>query len=83
MPQQASHRPTPLLCVLRRRYNGTFNHPSRHQELPAVFLTRSLDTLVFYAGADPWTGGEMTRVQPGPGNKCESAGMFLVHGGPL
>jgi hypothetical protein len=51
------------------RYLGSHDHPPRHQELPAVFLNRSLGQLVIYEGAAPWTGGELKRLQPGWPNK--------------
>jgi hypothetical protein len=46
-------------------YNGNVSHPARHQELPAFFVDRKLDTLVLYDGAAPWTSGALTRLQPG------------------
>lgn len=41
-------------------YSGEKSHAARHQELPAVFVTPKLDTLVF-VGADK----KLARVQPG------------------
>lgn len=46
-------------------YAGAQAHPVTHQELPAVFLDGALDTLYFYAGDRPWTGGALTAKQPG------------------
>jgi hypothetical protein len=50
----------------RMTYTGTTAHRARHQELPAVFVNPRFDTLVYCAqGADPWTGADLTRRQPG------------------
>ena len=46
-------------------YNGDVSHSARHQELPAFFVDRKLDTLVLYDGAAPWTAEPLTRLQPG------------------
>lgn len=53
----------------RLTYTGTKSHAPRHQELPALFVTPKLDTLVF-AGAD----GKLTRLQPGFPNEYVKLG---------
>lgn len=53
----------------RFTYSGTKSHAPRHQELPAVFLDASLDTLVAYDGPSPWTNGAVTKREPGPTNE--------------
>jgi hypothetical protein len=35
-------------------HTGGDTHPPRIQELPAVFLNRSMSQLVFYDGPEPW-----------------------------
>lgn len=50
-------------------YDGTIAHAPRHQELPAVFLDASLDTLVTYNGDAPWTNEPVTRLTPGQTNE--------------
>ncbi len=47
------------------RYRGTEVHPMRSQEVPATFINPAYDTMVIYEGDQPWTGGELTRSQPG------------------
>jgi hypothetical protein len=60
----------PLVQVrFQLTYRGEKRHQPRHQELPAVFVDASLDTLVHYAGDSPWTGGELIRRQPGQTNE--------------
>jgi hypothetical protein len=49
----------------RMTYLGTNSHASRDHEIPAVFVEPDLDTLVLYDGAKPWTGGALSRSQPG------------------
>lgn len=49
----------------RMRYSGTLTHKARHQEMPAVFVTPRLDTLVFCEKQS----GEIQRKQPGQGNE--------------
>lgn len=55
-------------------YNGTTNHPSRHQELPAVFVDAALPNLVYYDGNSPWTGDTLTRRIPGWPNEAGVSG---------
>ena len=50
-------------------YDGTVSHEPRHQELPAVFLDASLDTLVTYVGDAPWTKEPVARLKPGQTNE--------------
>lgn len=50
-------------------YQGKDSHLPRHQELPAVFLDASLDTLVTYDGDAPWTEGAVTKMAPGGTNE--------------
>jgi len=59
-----AHDPTPPHTTPRVypqehtfEYTGTTTHPSRIQELPAVFVVRRLSQLMFYDGDKPWTGG--------------------------
>ncbi len=49
----------------RFAYRGEKSHPPQHQELPAFFVQPELGTLVLYDGPQPWTGGALTRRQPG------------------
>lgn len=49
----------------RMTYTGKQAHASRHHEIPAVFVEPDLDTLVLYDGDKPWTGGPLSRSQPG------------------
>lgn len=50
-------------------YSGTQTHAARHQEIPAIFLDASLDTLVTYTGTEPWTQAGLTRHSPGAKNE--------------
>lgn len=50
-------------------YFGKKIHAARHQELPAVFLQSSLDTLVTYDGDAPWTGAPVSKLFPGVSNE--------------
>ncbi|RLS39470.1 MAG: hypothetical protein DWH78_04975 [Planctomycetota bacterium] len=71
-------------------YSGSVTHPARHQELPAFFVDRKLETLVLYDGSAPWTTGPLTRLQPGfpneyrkssqefPGSITDSGRNYLV-----
>jgi len=52
-------------------YSGQKNHPSVHQELPAVFMDYDLPHLVFYHGSAPWTRAALTRKIPGWPNQKE------------
>ena len=47
------------------RYHGTEVQPVRSQEVPATFVNPAYGTLVVYQGDQPWTGGALTRSQPG------------------
>lgn len=47
------------------RYSGPDTHPSRHHEVPATFVNPAYGTMVIYQGDQPWTGGALTRSQPG------------------
>lgn len=49
----------------RMSYSGDAKHAEADQEIPAVFIDPSLDTLVRYADDAPWTGGELRRSRPG------------------
>ncbi|MES2707617.1 MAG: hypothetical protein V4726_13565 [Verrucomicrobiota bacterium] len=49
----------------RFTYSGTESHPEQSQEIPAMFTEPHLTTLVLYDGDKPWTGGPVTRSQPG------------------
>lgn len=42
-------------------YTGKINHPPKHQELPAVFVDRTLPYLNWYAGDKPWTDEPLQR----------------------
>ena len=46
-------------------YTGTVKHPVHDQEIPAVFLDRSLSTLVFYDGNEPFMSAPLRRIEPG------------------
>ncbi|MCU0795630.1 MAG: hypothetical protein MUF31_06805 [Akkermansiaceae bacterium] len=46
-------------------YRGDIQHPAVHQELPAVFIDYALPDLVYYDGAEPWTGKPFKKDQPG------------------
>jgi len=47
------------------RYTGTEVHPSTHQEVPATFINPAYGNMVIYGGDQPWTGGPLTKSQPG------------------
>jgi hypothetical protein len=58
----------------RMRFTGGMEHKATHQEVPAVFVMPRYDTLVYCEGAGgggkasgavAWSGGELTRRQPG------------------
>ncbi len=56
------------LAVLRFRmtFTGAGEHQPAHQELPAVFVSPELDTLVWCDAAQPaWSGAPLSRRQPG------------------
>jgi len=53
------------LVKFRFRYSGAESHPVCDQEVPAVFLNPSLDTLVHYDGDKPWSGAALQRSRPG------------------
>lgn len=46
-------------------YSGTNVHRVNQHEVPAVFMAPDLKTLVLYDGPAPWTGGALSRSQPG------------------
>eukprot|EP00879_Flechtneria_rotunda_P002025 GHRR01002203.1.p1 GENE.GHRR01002203.1~~GHRR01002203.1.p1 ORF type:complete len:408 (+),score=103.77 GHRR01002203.1:868-2091(+) len=46
-------------------YYGNITHMLRHQEVPAVFLTRQLDKLAMYTGQQPWTEDQIAYYWPG------------------
>jgi len=46
-------------------YNGLKSHKPWHQEVPAVFISPQLSTLVAYTGQEPWTGKALTHKKPG------------------
>ncbi len=46
-------------------YQGSEIHPVAHQEVPATFIHPAYGHLVIYEGTEPWTGGPLTRSQPG------------------
>ncbi len=46
-------------------YNGLKSHKPWYQEMPAVFVSPKLSTLVTYTGQKPWTGSALTRKKPG------------------
>lgn len=46
-------------------YSGTNTHKAMQHELPAFFTEPDLKTLVLYDGKEPWTGGALSRSQPG------------------
>jgi hypothetical protein len=58
--------------LARLRYRMTFtgktaHQQKKHQELPAMFVTPQLHTLVFCDAREPaWTQAPLTRKQPGP-----------------
>jgi hypothetical protein len=47
------------------RYRGTEVHPVRSHEVPAAFINPAYGTMVIYDGNQPWSGGKLTRSQPG------------------
>lgn len=65
MEQEVRLEGAVAVVKFRFRYAGKQEHPARHQEVPAVFLRASLDTLVHYDGDKPWTGAALQRSQPG------------------
>ena len=51
-------------------YTGMSGKRARHQELPAVFVDRTLSRLAFYNGSKPWTNDTLQVISPvllGPG----------------
>lgn len=49
----------------RMTYEGTTTHRARHQELPALFVDASLETLVVCAAdEEAWKQAPLTRLQP-------------------
>ena len=49
----------------RFQYTGTETHPAHHQEMPALFVSPELNTLVTYTGSEPWKNEAVERSQPG------------------
>jgi hypothetical protein len=50
----------------RMTYEGAMTHRARHQELPALFVDASLETLVVCSADQPsWKDAPLTRLQPG------------------
>ena len=47
------------------RYHGTNAQPVRSHEVPASFINPAFGTMVIYQGNHPWSGGALTRSQPG------------------
>ena len=43
-----------LRLSLAMKYSGNVTHQLMHQEMPAVFLNRGLDTLITYGEAAGW-----------------------------
>ena len=72
MEQQIRLDGTVAVVKYRFRYTGTVSHPVCDQEVPAVFLHPSLDTLVHYAGDRPWTDAPLQRSRPGWPNESRS-----------
>jgi hypothetical protein len=46
-------------------YSGTNTYMNTHHEIPAFFVEPDLETLVIYAGDQPWTGAPVARSKPG------------------
>lgn len=46
-------------------YSGKIDHPAHHQEMPALFVTPELSTLVTYTGTEPWQQKSVQRSSPG------------------
>lgn len=40
--------------------------PGFDQEIPALYVTTDLETLTYYGGDAPFTGGDLSRAEPGP-----------------
>jgi alpha-L-rhamnosidase len=55
-------------------YTGLQKHPVKGQEIPAVFVEPEYDTLVFYDGESPWSGGDLSRSKPGWPNSKRKMG---------
>ncbi|MDB6123036.1 MAG: hypothetical protein JWQ71_2029, partial [Pedosphaera sp.] len=53
-------------------YTGTVDHPPEQQELPAVFLNPSCNTLAYYKGSTPWEGLPLARRHPLPTNEHDA-----------
>ena len=51
-------------------YNDAQDHhsggPGFDQEIPALYVTTDLETLTYYGGNAPFTGGNLSRAEPGP-----------------
>lgn len=54
------------------KYTGSITHPSRSQELPAVFVDYELPNLVFYRGNSPWQNDTLSSVVPGWPNEPQT-----------
>jgi len=57
-------------------YSGSAVHGGVCQEFPAVYANGAYQSLVYYGGDAPWTGGQLTTVSPLPE---ESAGGIAIH----
>lgn len=47
------------------RYTGNASHPTYHQEVPAVYVTRKLGVLATYTGSRPWSNDSLSFMEPG------------------
>jgi hypothetical protein len=54
-------------CKLRSTRSDKTQYPAYDQELPAVYVNGRYHRLMTYAGDEPFTGGELTRVEKAPG----------------
>ena len=54
------------MAIIRFRfeYQGDWDNPEKHQEVPALFVQRELEHLNYYEGNAPWTGGELQDKLP-------------------
>jgi hypothetical protein len=60
--------PTVAKCHFSMTYKGQVRHEVRHQEVPAVFVDRSLSKLMTYIGSSPWTNQPLSNIAPPPSN---------------
>ena len=72
MAQQVRLEGAVAIIKFSFRYQGNETHPAVHQEVPAVFINPAYGHMVIYGGGEPWTGGALTKSQPGWPNESRN-----------